>query len=97
MKKAALAMVIVAPVVLAGCGTATQDRTLGGAALGAGFGSALGVAVGGVGVLPGAAVGALIGSTMGAFTEPNRIDFGPPLWRERPTWEIEEPAPAPAG
>ena len=90
MRKLVMAMAVVAPVVLAGCGTNTQDRTLGGAALGAGFGSALGVAVGGVGVLPGAAVGALIGSTMGAFTDADRIDYGPPIWRERPTWEIED-------
>jgi hypothetical protein len=90
MRKSALALVIVAPALLAGCGTATQDRTLGGAALGAGFGSALGLVIGPIGVLPGAAIGAVAGSTTGAFTSPDQVDYGPPIWRERPTWDIED-------
>lgn len=76
---AAIALVL---PLLAACGTTTEDRSLGGAALGASFGGLLGIALGPVGVLPGAALGAVAGSTTGAFTEPEQVNYGRPVWRQ---------------
>ena len=81
-RKSSLAAIAVVLPLLAACGTTTEDRTLGGAALGAGFGALIGIGAGGVGVLPGAAIGAVAGSTTGALTEPERLNFGRPVWKQ---------------
>jgi hypothetical protein len=88
MRKLTLAAALGSMALLSACGTSTEDRTLGGAALGAGMGAGLGIAVSGIGALPGAAVGAITGATMGAFTEPERVNYGRPLWRQP---DITEP------
>jgi len=80
--KTRLAAIALVLPLLAACGTTTEDRSLGGAALGASFGALLGVGLGPVGVLPGAALGAVAGSTTGAFTDPEQVNYGRPLWRQ---------------
>ncbi|MCE1237526.1 MAG: bacteriocin [Hyphomicrobiales bacterium] len=68
---------IVAPIALAlalaACSTTSQtDRTLGGAAIGAGTGALIGAATGGgsSAVLTGAAIGGMGGAVIGAATTP---------------------------
>ena len=68
---------IVAPIALAltlaACSTTSQtDRTLGGAAIGAGTGALIGAATGGgsSAVLTGAALGGMGGAVIGAATTP---------------------------
>ena len=80
--KTFLALAAVA-VALAGCNTSSQtDRTLGGAALGAGTGALIGAATGGGGraVATGALIGAGTGAVLGAATTPKHCvaydDYG---------------------
>jgi uncharacterized protein YcfJ len=68
---------IIAPIAvaltLAACSTTSQtDRTLGGAAIGAGTGALIGAATGGGtgAVLTGAAIGGMGGAVVGAATTP---------------------------
>ena len=81
-RKTSLAAIAVVLPLLAACGTTTEDRSLGGAALGAGFGGLLGIGLGPIGVIPGAAIGAVAGSTTGAFTDPEQVNYGVPVWRQ---------------
>jgi len=67
------AMALVAAALLAGCGTTTGDRTVSGAAIGAG----IGLLGGPVGVL----VGAGVGAAGGAVTDPEDVYLGEPVWR----------------
>ena len=60
-----------AALLLAGCGEGFADRTLSGAALGAGTTAILG---------PGAIVGALVGGAVGAVTNENELQLGQPVW-----------------
>ena len=71
MKK--LAMAMFAAALLAGCGTTTGDRTLSGAAIGAGVGL--------LGGPPGVLIGAAVGGAAGAVTDPEDINLGNPIWR----------------
>jgi hypothetical protein len=50
----ALSILVLAAVVLAGCGTSQPDREVGGAATGAGTGAVIGLLGGPVGVVAGA-------------------------------------------
>ncbi len=61
-----------AVLLLSACGTQMGDRMASGAAIGGGAGLALG----GIGALPGAAIGAAVG----AFTEPDDVNLGDPIW-----------------
>ena len=54
-----------------GCGEGFADRTLSGAALGAGTTAILG---------PGALVGALVGGAVGAVTTEDELQLGQPVW-----------------
>lgn len=65
----------VAALALAGCDTTSRsDRTLGGAAIGAGAGALVGAATGGGtgAVLTGAAIGGVGGAVIGNATTPKR-------------------------
>jgi len=73
----------VAALALAGCNTNSQtDRTLGGAAIGAGTGALIGAATGGGGraVATGALIGGAAGAVIGNATTPKRCwardDYG---------------------
>ena len=69
----ALAVMVLAAMALAACGTTQGDRTASGALIG-----------GGIGILggpPGVVVGALAGGATGALTSPDQVDLGRPVWR----------------
>jgi len=68
------------PLVLAACGTTTEDRALSGAAIGAAGGAVIG-AFTGIGPAAGAAIGGAVGGGTGALTQPSQVDLGKPLWR----------------
>ncbi len=71
MKKAVLlAAALASSVALAGCGATQQDRTVGGAAIGAVGGAAIGAAATG-GRASGAVLGALAGGATGAVIGAN--------------------------
>lgn len=61
-----------AMLALSACGTQLGDRMASGAAIGGG----VGLAAGGIGALP----GALIGAGVGAFTDPDDVNLGEPVW-----------------
>lgn len=67
-------------LLLAACGSSTGDRTLGGAAIGAGAGAATSAATGG-NALGGAILGGAVGAAVGAVTDDDEIDLGKPVWR----------------
>ncbi len=62
---------VAAALVLAGCGEGFADRTLSGAALGAGTTAILG---------PGAIIGAVLGGAVGAVTNEDELQLGHPVW-----------------
>ncbi len=74
MNKALIVAATAATMALAGCGTQMGDRIASGAAIGGG----IGLAAGGVGVVP----GAIIGGAVGAFTPPENVNLGDPVWDE---------------
>jgi uncharacterized membrane protein len=82
MKKIALA--IAATLALAACGTERDDRTLGGAAVGATAGAGVGALFGGVGAIPGALIGGAVGAGTGYVTDPKDVNLGEPLWTDNP-------------
>jgi hypothetical protein len=59
---------------ISACGTQLGDRMASGAAIGGG----VGLAAGGVGAIP----GAIIGAGVGAFTPPEQVNLGEPIWEE---------------
>ena len=76
------AVVVVVAGVLTGCGSSPEDRTMGGTAVGAAMGAAIGGVIGGIGAGPGALLGGVAGAPVGAFTTPDKVDFGRPLWEQ---------------
>jgi hypothetical protein len=75
-----ISILVVATVILAGCGTNQPDRTSGGAATGAGTGAVIGLLGGPVGVGIGALIGAGVGAGAGAAVSPSHVNFGAPPW-----------------
>jgi len=69
----AITSVILAAIVLSGCGTATGDRGLSGAGIGAGIGV--------IGGPPGIVVGGAVGAAVGMVTKPSTVNLGKPAWR----------------
>jgi hypothetical protein len=59
--------------LLAACGTATGDRGLSGAGIGAGIGV--------IGGPPGIVVGGAVGAAVGMVTKPSTVNLGKPAWR----------------
>lgn len=78
--KRSMAILAVAGLALAGCGSTTEDRSLSGAGIGAGTGAVLG-AVTGLGVVNGAVLGTVAGGLTGALTRPDQVNLGKPAWR----------------
>lgn len=78
-------ILIAAALLLSACGTQTGDRIASGAGIGAGTGVLLGPI--------GAGVGALVGAGVGAFTEPEQVNLGEPVWNEpgRPNNSAPDP------
>ena len=76
-----LGSVLVASVlVLAACGSTTEDRAISGAGIGAAAGAIIGL-VTGLTVLEGAALFAAGGALTGVLTDEGNLDLGEPLWR----------------
>ena len=65
--------VILASLLLTGCGTATGDRGLSGAGIGAGIGI--------IGGPPGMVIGGAVGAAAGMLSKPQQVDLGKPAWR----------------
>lgn len=82
------------PMVLAACGTTTEDRALSGAAIGAAGGAVIG-AFTGLGPAAGAVIGGAVGGGTGALTQPSQVDLGRPLWRGGSSDNPPPQAPAP--
>lgn len=68
-----IAIGLFASVLLSGCGTATGDRGLSGAGIGAGIGI--------IGGPPGIVVGGVVGAAAGMLSQPKQVDLGKPVWR----------------
>jgi hypothetical protein len=73
MRIVAVAIGMLTAVLLSGCGTATGDRGLSGAGLGAGIGI--------IGGPPGMVVGGAIGAVAGMVSKPKQVNLGKPVWR----------------
>ena len=69
-----LALVALAGMALAACGTQTGDRIASGAAIGAGTGAVVGPV--------GAGAGAIVGGVAGAVTPSENVNLGKPVWNE---------------
>jgi hypothetical protein len=80
MKRATIALLGIAGLALAGCGTTSFDRATSGAGLGAAAGAIVG-AVTPLGPGIGALVGAGLGGTTGAATSPSQVNLGQPVWK----------------
>lgn len=63
----------VTAILLSACGTATGDRGLSGASIGAGIGV--------IGGPPGMVVGGVVGAGVGMLSSPRQIDLGRPVWK----------------
>ena len=77
MKSLAIPVLVVLGLLLAACTTDSQsDRTIGGAAIGAGTGAAIGaIAGGGRGAAIGAIAGGVGGALIGRATTPNNCIY----------------------
>ncbi len=64
---------------LGGCGQYQGERAVSGGGIGAGVGAVGGWMVGAP--LEGALIGGAVGAGTGAFTSPNSINLGRPIWR----------------
>ncbi len=76
--------VLVLGLVLAACGTAPNDRAISGGGIGAAAGAVVG-AVTGLTVLEGALIGTGLGAALGAFTDPEKVNLGEPIWKNYST------------
>ncbi|MBI1328961.1 MAG: hypothetical protein GC166_03545 [Alphaproteobacteria bacterium] len=75
-------------ILVAGCGTTTNDRALSGGLLGGAAGLAIGSVTGSAG--KGALIGAIAGAATGALTDPCDVNLGDPPWHndaEKHRWE----------
>lgn len=72
-------LIAILPLLLCSCGTYHKNRAASGAAIGAGVGGVASAIVTGFPV-PGALIGAGVGTYTGAFTDPEFINLGPPVW-----------------
>jgi hypothetical protein len=70
-----IGLISLACALLSGCGTATGDRGLSGAGIGAGIGL--------IGGPPGVVVGGVVGAGVGMLTTPKQVNLGTPAWRNK--------------
>ncbi len=68
----ALALVVPAAVVLAGCGDTWGERAATGGGIGLVAGGAVGAMTGGLSILGGALIGGVAGAAIGAITTPDK-------------------------
>jgi hypothetical protein len=82
MLRLSYATVVVAGAsMLAGCGTDANDRAISGAAIGALPGALVAGPVGAV-------VGGAVGAASGAFSDPNDVNLGEPIWNSTSNEEV---------
>lgn len=81
MHRLAAIPLVVSSLMMSGCGTTFEDRTLSGAGIGAAGGSIIG-ALTGLSVVEGAAIGALTGGGVGAVTSQEQVNLGEPIWKQ---------------
>jgi osmotically inducible lipoprotein OsmB len=80
MKRITLPAILpLATLSLGGCGYNQGDRAVSGGLLGAGTGAVIGSLSGNAGA--GAIIGGVGGAALGAFTDPNAVNLGRPIWR----------------
>lgn len=72
-----------AGLLLAGCGTNSQDRVQGGAAVGAATGAGIGLVGGPIGVVVGGLIGGGVGAVTGATVPPRDMNMGAPPWSDK--------------
>ncbi len=77
--KLAAGLALASALGLSACGTDPGDRTISGAAIGAGAGAIIGAATGTPAT--GAAIGALAGGAIGGLTDPCTLNLGDPYWK----------------
>jgi peptidoglycan hydrolase-like protein with peptidoglycan-binding domain len=80
MPRSSIVLVVLA-LLLAGCGSTKEDRTLSGAGIGAGTGAVVG-AVTGLGVVNGLLIGTIAGGATGLLTDQSQVNLGKPVWRQ---------------
>lgn len=76
----AISVLVAVSMLAAGCGSATEDRGISGAGIGAAAGAVVG-AVTGLSILNGALIGAAVGGITGVVTDKDTVDLGEPVWR----------------
>lgn len=79
MLRAGTACVMIG-LLVAGCGSTTEDRALSGAGLGAAAGAVVG-AVTGLSIVEGVLIGAVAGGAVGALTDEKQVNLGKPAWK----------------
>lgn len=82
MQRTAFLTVAAAALLLAACGSRTEDRALSGAGVGAAAGAVVG-AVTGLSVVQGVLLGAAVGGVTGAVTSEKDVNLGTPAWRDK--------------
>ncbi len=78
-RRASLALLAAAGLVLAACGSRTEDRAITGAGVGAAAGAVVG-AVTGLSIVQGVVLGAAAGGLTGAVTSEKDVNLGTPAW-----------------
>ena len=80
MRRIGTHLALAGALLVAACGSSTEDRTLSGAGIGAAAGTVIG-AVTGFGLIQGALVGAAAGGLTGAVTTQDQVNLGKPAWK----------------
>lgn len=78
MNKLTFAAMLAGSIMLAACGSSTEDRAISGAGLGAAAGGAAGAMTGNT--MGGALLGGAAGAAAGGLTDDDQIDLGEPIW-----------------
>lgn len=81
-RRASLTFVAAASLLLAACGSRTEDRAISGAGVGAAAGAVVG-AVTGLSIVQGVVLGAAAGGLTGAVTSEKDVNLGTPAWRDK--------------
>jgi peptidoglycan hydrolase-like protein with peptidoglycan-binding domain len=80
----ARSLIVVLALFLMACGTTPNDRAISGGGIGAAAGAIIG-AVTGLTVLEGALIGTGLGAAFGAFSDPEKVNLGTPVWQHYTT------------
>lgn len=76
----ARSLTLLLSLFLMACGTTPNDRAISGGGIGAAAGAVIG-AVTGLTILEGALIGTGLGAAFGAFSDPEKVNLGTPVWR----------------